>query len=44
MAESVTCKGEPLSNFTIELSKAEAETQANRLFVLRSPTRQRIIR
>src|SRR6266852_6726660 len=44
MEESVTRKGEPLSNFTIELSKAQAETQATRLSVLRSPTRQRIIK
>ncbi len=42
---SVTRKdGEPLRNFTIELSKAQAEIQAERLAVLRSPTRQRIIK
>src|SRR5258707_12366634 len=36
--------GEPLSRFTIELSQTQAETQAERLFVFRSPTRQRIIK
>ncbi len=45
MEESITRKGgEPLRNFTIELSQTQAETQAERLAVLRSPTRQRIIR
>jgi len=45
MAESVTRKsGEPLRNFTIELSKAQAEVQAEQLAVLRHPTRQRIIK
>ena len=44
MEESVTRKGEPLRNFTITLSKAQAEAQAERLAVLRSPTRQRIIK
>jgi ArsR family transcriptional regulator, arsenate/arsenite/antimonite-responsive transcriptional repressor len=45
MEESVTRKGgEPLRNFTIDLSQDQAETQAERLSVLRSPTRQRIIR
>jgi DNA-binding transcriptional ArsR family regulator len=39
-----TRKGEPLSNFTIALSKAQAETQAKQIAVLRHPTRQRIIR
>lgn len=37
-------KGELLSNFTIELSKDQAEARAERLSVLRSPTRQRIIK
>ncbi len=45
MAESVTRKsGEPLRNFTIELSKAQAEVQAEQLVVLRHPTRQWIIK
>ncbi len=45
MEENVTRKGgEPLRNFTIALTQAQAETQAERLAVLRSPTRQRIIR
>ena len=45
MEESVTRKsGEPLRNFTIALSKDQAEVQAERLSVLRSPTRQRIIK
>ena len=45
MEESVTRKGgEPLRNFTIELSQTQAEIQAERLAVLRSPTRQRIIK
>src|SRR5712691_2057395 len=44
MEESVTRKGELLSNFIVELSQAQAETQAERLTVLRHPTRQRIIR
>lgn len=45
MEESVTRKGgEPLHNFTIELSQTQAETQAERLTILRHPTRQRIIR
>jgi DNA-binding transcriptional ArsR family regulator len=43
MAET-TRKGEPLSNFTIALSKAQAENQAKQLAVLRHPTRQRIIK
>jgi DNA-binding transcriptional ArsR family regulator len=42
--EQCTRKGEPLSNFTIELSKSQAETQAQQLTVLRHPTRQRIIK
>ena len=44
MEESFTRKGEPLRNFTIELSQTQAEIQAERLSVLRSPTRQRIIK
>ncbi len=45
MAESVTRKSsEPLRNFTVELSKAQAEVQAEQLAVLRHPTRQRIIK
>ena len=44
MEESFTRKGEPLSNFTIALSKAQAEIQAQQLAVLRHPTRQRIIK
>ncbi len=44
MEESFTRKGEPLRNFTIELSQTQAEIQADRLSVLRSPTRQRIIK
>ncbi len=44
MEVSFTRKGEPLRNFTIELSQAQAEIQAERLSVLRSPTRQRIIK
>ena len=45
MEESVTRRyGEPLSIFTIELTKAQAEVQAERLAVLRHPTRQRIIK
>lgn len=45
MAESFTRKGgELLRNFTIELTKAQAEFQAERLAVLRSLIRQRIIR
>jgi len=44
MEESLTRKdGELLRNFTIELSKAQAEAYAERLSILRSPTRQRII-
>ena len=43
MEEGFTRKGEPLSNFTIALSKAQAEIQAKHLAVLRNPTRQRII-
>ena len=42
--EEQTRKGEPLSNFTIELSQTQAETQAEQLTILRHPTRQRIIR
>ncbi len=41
---SFTRKGEPLRNFTIALSKAQAEIQAQQLAVLRHPTRQRIIK
>ena len=45
MEETVTRKGgEPLRNFTVELSQTQAEIQAERLAVLRSPTRQRIIK
>lgn len=45
MEESVTRKdGEPLRNFTISLSQDQAEAKAERLAVLRSPTRQRIIK
>ena len=44
MEESFTRKGEPLSNFTIALSQAQAEIQAEQLAVLRHPTRQRIIK
>ena len=44
MEESVTRKGEPLRNFSIELSQTQEETKAERLAILRSPTRQRIIR
>jgi DNA-binding transcriptional ArsR family regulator len=44
MEESFTRKGEPLSTFTIALSKAQAEMQAQQLAVLRHPTRQRIIK
>ena len=44
MEESFTRKGEPLSNFTIALSKSQAEIQAKQLAVLRHPTRQRIIK
>src|SRR5436305_12452670 len=45
MEESVTRKGgESLRNITIELSQDQAETQAERLTLLRHPTRQRIIR
>ncbi len=45
MAGSVTRKGkELLSNFTIALSQTQAQTQAERLTVLRHPTRQRIIK
>lgn len=45
LEENVTRKGgEPLRNFTIELTQTQAETYAERLSVLRSPTRQRIIR
>jgi DNA-binding transcriptional ArsR family regulator len=44
MEESVTRKGgTPLRSFTVELSKAQAEAYAERLLMLRSPTRQRII-
>lgn len=43
--ERITRKGgEPLCNFTIALSKAQAEIYAQRLAVLRSPTRQRIVK
>ncbi len=44
MEDNFTIKGEPLRNFTIELSQTQAEIQAERLSVLRSPTRQRIIK
>ncbi len=44
MQESLTRKGEPLSNFTITLSQVQAEALATQLSVLRSPTRQRIIK
>ena len=45
MKESVTRKGgEPLRNFTIALSQDQAEAKAERLSILRSPTRQRIIK
>ena len=44
MEDNLTRKGEPLRNFTIELSQTQAEIQAERLLVLRSPTRQRIIK
>jgi len=45
MEDDFTRKGgEPLRNFTIELSQTQAEIQAERLLVLRSPTRQRIIK
>ena len=45
MEESVTRKGgEPLRNFTIALSQDQAEVKAERISVLRSPTRQRIIK
>ncbi len=44
MEDNFTIKGEPLRNFTIELSQTQAEIQAQRLSVLRSPTRQRIIK
>ena len=44
MEVSFTRKGEPRSNFTIALSQAQAETQAQSLAVLRHPTRQRIIK
>ena len=40
MEEGITRKGEPLRNFTIELS----QTQAEQLVVLRHPSRRRIIR
>ena len=44
MEESVTRKGSlPLRNFTIAISQTQAEGKAERLTVLRSPTRQRII-
>src|SRR5690349_19887235 len=44
MEASISRKGEPLSNFTIALSEAQAQTQAEQIAVLRHPTRQRIIR
>ena len=44
MENTVTRKGEPLRNFTIELTQAQAELQAEQLFVLQHPTRQRIIK
>jgi len=44
MGESVTRKGEPLSNFAIAVSKDQAKTQAQGVAVLGSPTRQRIIK
>lgn len=39
-----TRKGEPLSQFTLEVSQTQAELHAERLAVLRHPTRQRIIK
>ncbi len=44
MEETLTRKGDPLRNFTIELTQTQAAIQAERLSVLRSPTRQRIIK
>ena len=44
MEEAFTRKGEPLRNFTIALSQAQAEIQAKQLAVLQHPTRQRIIK
>lgn len=44
MEGQVTRKGELFSHFTIELSKTQAEIRAERLAVLRHPTRQRIIK
>ena len=44
MEGTFTRKGEPLSRFTIEVSQTQAETHAERLAVLRHPTRQRIIK
>ena len=44
MEQSVSRKGEPLRNFTIELSETQAQIQAEQIAVLRHPTRQRIIR
>ena len=43
MEASVSRKGEPLRNFTIELSETQAQIQAEQIAVLRHPTRQRII-
>jgi DNA-binding transcriptional ArsR family regulator len=44
MEDNFTRKGgKPLRNFTIALTKAQAEAYAERLAILRSPTRQRII-
>jgi hypothetical protein len=37
MEESITRKGELLKSFTIALSKAQAETQAKQLAVLKEP-------
>lgn len=45
MEESLTRKGGvPLRHFTIELTQTQAAIQAERLAVLRSATRQRIIK
>jgi len=44
MEQSFTRKGEPLRNFTIALSQAQAELQAQQLAVLQHPSRQRIIK
>ena len=42
--EEYSRKGEPLRTFSIDLSQDQAKTQAERLAILRHPTRQRIIR